>query len=393
MINQIYLTLKEHGFKLILLLVMLISIMSPWHIYIKDVLSIFLLCIVARGCFDKTSVQLLLFSFMYSLFVIFNETVSATELLSYLICPFSFYLLGQRIIKESSSEDDLVTVFILIILASNIILWINNIIDSIHHGIVNVARVIEIDSQREISATLQGLILSIGISGVAYMIISGAILKWKSLIMLCFSLLSLFCTIHLVNRTGMGIFAIAVIVSLFYIFRTKKRYIIISIIFLYFIYLLLIYYGIINEEVFEAYEERSFDQNTGGGRTEIWSVSFMELLNNPLGWKGVEIGFSKGFCHNMWLDIARRTGWIPFVLLSIITIRKILELIELVLHSHKTFVGYFSALVACVLTTCFLEPVIEGVSIYFYFLCFLWGIQSDLYKKNTKINEKNRFFR
>lgn len=390
--KQICLTFKEHGFKLILLLLMLISIMSPWHIYIKDVLSFFLLYIVARGSYDKTSIQLCLFSFTYSLFVFINNSVSITELLSYLICPISFYLLGQKIFRESSSEDDLVTVFILIILASNVILWVNNITDSIQHGIVNVSRVIENDTQRDISATLQGLILSIGISGVAYVIVCGSIFNWKSLMMLCFSLLSLFSTIHLVNRTGMGIFAIAVIVSMLYMFRKKKIYIILSIVIMYVVYLLLNHYEIINEEVFEAYEARSFDQNTGGGRIEIWSVSFIELLNNPLGWTGVEIGFSKGFCHNLWLDIARRAGWIPFILFTIITIRKILELIKLALHSNKPFVGYFTAFITCTLTTCFLEPVIEGVSIYFYLLCFLWGIQSDLYKTNIQINEKNRFF-
>ena len=355
--------------------------MLPSHVYVKDALSLLLLCIVTKGRIDKTSIQLLLFSITYSLIVLLNSPDNITELFSYLICPFSFYLLGKRIVQETTSINDLVTVFILIILATNIVLWVNNIKDSIQYGIVNVARVIESDSQREISATLQGLLLSIGISGIAYTIVSGSIIKWQSFIMLCFSLLSLFCTIHLVNRTGMGIFAIATIIAMFYTFRKNKIYIILSIITLYIIYLLLNYYGIISQEIFEAYESRSFDQNTGGGRTEIWLASLIELVNSPLGWEKVEIGFSKGFCHNLWLDVARRTGWIPFLILSSITLKKCFELFKLISYNHKPIVGYFIALSICVLTTCFLEPVIEGISIYFYFLCFLWGIQSNLSNK------------
>lgn len=391
-VKQIYSTFKEHGLKLILLLIMLASIMSPLHVYIKDVLSIILLCLVAKGPFNKTFLQLLLFSFFYFLFAFLEDSSNLTELFSYLLCPVTFYLLGQRISKESTSEENLMNVFILITIAANIVLWTNSLSDSVQHGVINVGRIIENDSQREISATLQGLLLSIGISGIAYVIVSGSFLKWRSLVMLCFSLLSLFCTIHLVSRTGIGIFVIAIIVAMLYMFRGGKAYVILSITTLYVIYLLLTHYGIINADVFEAYEARAFNQNTAGGRTEIWISSLAELINNPLGWEKIELGYSKGFCHNLWLDVARRTGWIPFIILLFITFKKLFELSKLALHSQKPFVGYFTALMICVLTTCFLEPVIEGVSIYFYFLCFLWGIQSDLSNKNCT-NEKNSLYR
>ena len=383
-IKDLFCTCKRHGIKLLLLFLMLLSIMSSMHVYVKDAFSILLLIMLGVRKFDKTAKLLLCFSLTYSFFIFVKSPTNVTEIFSYLICPTTFYLLGKRIIEESPSEQDMLNVFIILTLGINVVLWVNNVSDSIEYGIVNVARVIENDTQREISATLQGLLLSVGISGIGYTIASGSLFKWRSIVFLIFSLLSLFCTVHLVNRTGMVIFAIAVLVSMFFVFRQKKGYIVLAGLFLYAVYILLSYYGIINEEILDAYEARSFDQDTGGGRTEIWALSLSDLMNNPFGWEGREIGYSKGYCHNLWLDVARRAGWLPFFFLVYITIGKVKDLTKFAYKEKNILAGYMMSLIVCALVSSFMEPVIEGISLYFYFICFLWGIQNDYANKEFK---------
>ncbi|WP_437371995.1 O-antigen ligase family protein [Maribacter litoralis] len=60
--------------------------------------------------------------------------------------------------------------------------------------------------------------------------------------------------------------------------------------------------------------QESNNTSSAGGRTSLWLQSLEKLFEYPFGWQGVGIRYS----HNLWLDVARYSGLIPFILLIIL---------------------------------------------------------------------------
>lgn len=44
-------------------------------------------------------------------------------------------------------------------------------------------------------------------------------------------------------------------------------------------------------------------------------------------------------------------------------------------------VGFIVGLNVCMFLSAFMEPVLEGVSTYFYLMCMMWGIQRTYYER------------
>lgn len=378
-------TIREQGWILIGIVAVLATIMAPWHVYVKDIFCLLLL-IVVYSKHDKTSILIFLFSVFYTFIVLLKGSGNISECIGYVLGPLSFYFFGKRIVDNASSEENIINCFILITIGACAVLWYNNVEDIVNNGLVNLLRVIETDNQREISATLQGMVLSLGIGCLSYTICFEFKQKSKSVIMLFISLLSLSCTIHLLNRTGLIIFSLVLLVSILFVAREKKSFVFLGAILLLASYWAMIEVGILNEDVFAAYEDRNANISSGGGRTEVWLFSINQLVNNPFGWGRIVIDeYSGGYCHNLWLDVARLSGWLPFGILLYITIDKIREQFCLFRLKGDSLAGFIINYALAIQVSSFVEPVIEGVSIYFYLLCLVWGIQTSYYSKRYYI--------
>jgi hypothetical protein len=141
------------------------------------------------------------------------------------------------------------------------------------------------------------------------------------------------------------------------------------------LYFILLKLGIFNNEVFDAYASRNEgDLSTGGGRTERWEYALQQLFLTPFGW-AENSGKTDYFVHNMWLDIAKITGIIPFTLLLSCSISSFKILLRLLRIKRDLVVAVLLALNVCFFCSCFVEPVYGGLHFFLYVM--LWGMQKQ----------------
>ena len=78
----------------------------------------------------------------------------------------------------------------------------------------------------------------------------------------------------------------------------------------------------VNSDLLLYYADRIDDDDASvaqaGGRLERWRVSFEYLIGDGriMGWEFEKVGYA----HNLWLDVARESGIIPFLLLLVFMI-------------------------------------------------------------------------
>lgn len=377
--------ISEQGVMYILFMMMLFTIALPFHVYIKDAFCLCFFFSLFNKYKSSESLLILSFSVVYLIIIIiFNNSTSAFELLSYIVGPITFYFMGRRMVDRSSSSQNTIIAFFLCAIVSCLVIWYNNIIDAIENGIVNTLRLVDIEGRdTTMSATLQGLVVSLGFSGIAVSIFSKRAPIFLVLGILS-SVLSLFCVMHLINRTGIIVFALTLIASVFYYSRGNIKHMLIILLLLLVAYYILDYYSIISTDIIDAYDKRNLNSSaTAGNRTLIWSNALEQIPKYPFGWDDItfNVGDSGGYAHNLWLDVARRTGWIPLILLLIISIRKFYQLFCLVKIKDDYLIGFLLAITTCIFFSVSMEPVIEGVSSIFYILFFIWGIQQQYYEQ------------
>ncbi|WP_147321463.1 MULTISPECIES: O-antigen ligase [unclassified Arenibacter] len=196
--------------------------------------------------------------------------------------------------------------------------------------------------------------------------------------------ISLTCAIRLGSRTQLVIFLFTSIVSVIYIFprQTYKQNI-------YLLILLTVCIGFVLRNV-------SFDLNadwlttfagrmsggvgevtSGGGRTERWIKSFEYLFTHPLGWEAKEFGYS----HNMWLDVLRAGGIIPFILLIIHSIKSFFQIKRTITISKANILlnGQILFYAIAFFLLFMVEPIFDGLFSSFVVFCLYKGIVNKYY--------------
>lgn len=371
-------------------LVLLSSLWSNYSIYVTVLFSgfIFLRNLVLKNI-DTTALGLLSFSIIYSLIYLPNSH-SWTIFISYLLCPTAFYIFGKYAIDKLHNTNNIIKFWCASILLFSIVLYISTLIDIIQIGFINTARSFVVYGSKNsasMSATLYGMTASLGLVGLPYFFVKQN-LKITQYTFLLLSLLSLTTVIHLVNRTGLVVTVICSIIMFFYIFRNKKTTLILTCSLIVIIIVSLIQFDIIDQSIFEAYQNRDTDTgsvDSAGGRTELWSLALNNLFKYPFGWLDTNTAYS----HNLWLDIARVAGIMPFVLFFIISIKTYKILFKLLRTKEKVVTPLFLGLHVCFFLTSFVEPVIEAVPLYFYLYLMLWGMQNKFLAKLKSIKKLN----
>ncbi len=380
LLSEIKNLFSNYGFVILTYLLMLYTISdSDFHVYLKVVVCVLALTLVARYI-DRVAIIILAFSFTYTLIgYVEGSSKSHFESFTYLLGPITFYCIGRHVVNKSNSTDEIATFFLLQTILSSFVLWKTNIIDGLQNGLINISRAVLFDGV-EFTATGQGLIASIGLSCIAYVVAKGKMHGVKSILFFVCFILSLYCVVHLTNRTGLLVIAFTILVTILYVSRGNIKNIIYIIILLIGLYYILVYTGFINEEVFEVYESRNnadfSSAASAGGRIEIWEESILYFAQFPFGWHNVP---NTPYAHNLWLDIARCTGWLPFFLFIIITFKCINTLLKLYRKRGDWFIGFLIGLNGCFLLSSFVEPVVELSSTYFYLIFLIWGIQQQYY--------------
>lgn len=326
---------------------------------------------------DNTGLLILLYTITFIFGLYYNDSIhELSSLLLYSIPPIIFYCFGRFTI-DRLQQDNFILMFIIltIIFFSGYIyiLTISNIVSS--GAMINMTRELSSDGDASIAAaTLVGLNVSLGMIGLPlFLFINKKNKLIRYLGLFCF-VLSIISVVFLINRTGIVVALAVLIVSTVYYSRHCFAKIVLYLGLFFIIYLFLTRWGIISQEVIDAYTERNVGLNSGGDRFWRWGDALGKIFSYPMGWSKTA-GTFNNYVHNMWLDVARSAGIIPFFLLVSLTIRSIKDMFALLKHSGDDIALCFLMLNVSILTTSMVEPVMEGIPLYFYLYLMIMGMQ------------------
>ena len=332
---------------------------------------------------DTTALLLFVFSLLYSAILLMTDQVlSNFILIAYAIAPVAFYRLGRWLLATFRDEEQRQRMLLLIVSLFLLPLFILMVKDIAVVGIINVSRAMtgSISSEEAMSATYYGLLSSIGIGCLP------AIFSNRQKIQLRFayvvvSLLSILVVIHLVNRTGLVIAFVILIISIMYITKMRLNKMI-KVFFLLLVVALLMYQlGIINDDIFVAYQSRennaSFETKDLGGRLQLWTNALNKMFTNPFGWQ------QESYAHNFLLDTARACGWLPFIVLSIATLGWLKYLLKLLKKVNTPFILFIVSINMSMLMSVMVEPVLDCSILYFSIFMLFWGITRGLSTEKT----------
>lgn len=332
--------------------------------------------------FDRTSVYLLLFSISYPLVLCMNTGKFNPHYLLYLIAPITFYVWGQYIVTKINNQKGLLNFILLVLFFFAAQTYIITIEDVKEMGLINPMRAMlrEGDEEAMINATLFGLNVSLGLSGLAiFMALKNKFGSIRGFLFLCVFLLSLLTVIHLVNRTGIVVAVVCTLCSYFFSIRksgTILNAILQSFLIMAIVLFLISIFSKNGFDIIEAYTNRLSTENSSisdyGGRSWRWVDAMGRLFTNPFGWNN-DVEYS--FVHNLWLDVAMFGGIFPFIFIVCATIRSLKQLFQLMKLKNDIIANIIFSLSVCFILSSFVEPVLVGFDLYFYLYCMIWGIQ------------------
>lgn len=353
----------------------LITSLFPQNIYILDLFAIAtFLMLPANKWWNRGTAALLLFSIFYAIMIILGGHMNSVFLtISYLIAPVAFYRFGHYALSVFKEENARFKFLFYAVFAYLVHLFIINYIDISIVGIVNEDRTFLGMGQDKdaLSATLYGLMASVGIGCVATLFASESKVLTR-ILFLVLVVSSMLVVVHLVNRGGLVVFAITLLLSIFVYCWKNKIKLVTTILFFLILALSLFYLDVISNDILMAYNQRhdiqGYETMTAGGRTELWQISIRNLLSNPLGWE------QKSYAHNLFLDLARLGGWIsllPFLAAAIMTLKRMSYILK---FSSSSFSKTLVVLNIALLIASSIEPVIEGSMLYFSLMMMFWGM-------------------
>ena len=235
-------------------------------------------------------------------------------------------------------------------------------------------------SDTHFAATLLGLNAGLGLFGLGYSLKNKkSTISIKNVLFISVSVLSLISVIHLVNRTGVFVFIITT--ALMVLYNAKKQFAKICVIILSVSVAILLLETFLDGylvDIIDAYtkrnEEGGAEVSSGSGRFDRWVDALKYIFLYPLGWCQIA---KTEYCHNLWLDIARACGFIPFLIFIAQTLsqgKKLRKQLKLKKHNDLTLMIYGLSIVF--FCSSMVEPVIEGFPLFFYLYLFLWGLSN-----------------
>lgn len=375
--------------KMVLLIVffaVLLTSLFPQNIYLLVAFSVLVWVLLPlRKWWDSVAITLLLFSIFYAVMVVLSGQVKSGFLtISYLISPVAFYRFGHYLMTEYRMDNERFRLLLFVVFAYLLNVFVLTIVDISVIGIINEDRaLLGTSTDDALAATLYGLMTSVGIGCIGACFAKGQ----KLLVRLFYSILvilSLLTVVHLVNRGGLVVLVMCLGVSLLINYQKSVGKLIFAVIALSIGIYVLLKFGLLNGDVWEAYEVRNEVGGNGvesvGGRTDLWLRSIRNLLRHPMGWQ------QEFYAHNLWIDLARIGGWMSLIPFLVSTFAILYRQMYLVRRRNSQFILALAVLNMAMLLAAFIEPVIEGSMSFFSILILVWGMTAYLYVESSSLN-------
>lgn len=377
---------RKGGHSLFLLALVLFFSSSPKSIYFLILFAVSQIPFLIRCNNVAHIIPMLLFSLTYCLFWAVSGTVSSYAVLfAILICPTMFYLFGEFLGAKLNYTKELPVALLILISSMLFVVFLTTISNIYRVGFVSVDRQLIFEDQANHSnATVWGLLVSpaLGFLAMPFLINKRAnrILPVSYAIL---TILALLTVIHVVNRGGLLIALVAMFISLYVKFHKKNK--IVFILGSVLITLIVVYLVSLEGSVIDAYSAR-MDIESDGERFVRWLYGIKCLFTQPLGWNDVSTGHVY-YMHNLWLDVARVSGIIPFFFLMIPTLVSLKGVFTLYKHSNSGTTIILISLYVTTFLSCFMEPALEAKPVVVFWFIFVWGVISGVLKNNSFWNE------
>ena len=257
------------GGRLLQIMFCIVLFASIWtNISIYTIL-IFSICIVlfvpVLRYIDKIAIFIFLFSISYTLIMLVHDVASWANLISYFICPTLFYCYGQYVVDKANGDaKSLVSFWCISILLFSSVLYISALQDILENGFINVMRKFTIwgAENSSLSATLYGLIASLGLVGLPFFFVDTNSKSITRHIFLALSVLSLITVVHLVNRTGLIVLFVCFVVTTLYYSKGKLSHFLILFFVIGLVVFILSQQQILSKDIIDAYLAYNMDMYT-----------------------------------------------------------------------------------------------------------------------------------
>lgn len=342
---------------------------------------------VLPSFFEFTGILLLLLLFFFFLVATDTHNMDIPTCLCMCFTSIVIYANGYAYSIKKHSFSEIYSLFIIIAIIIALPHVVVTIIDIFQNGLINEGRRLSIlDSEKQLDTTLRVVNMSLSLIGCSYLFW----LKDKAFssrdyvyIFALFSIISLFCSMHYLSRSGLTLFLVPLIISLLW----GKKHFSFSTIFFVAIIVLAIYYFSTSElfSLYEAREKEYSSVSNFGGRDKKWRIAWDFIKHNPLGEK------NELYAHNMWLDFGKDGGIISFILFVLFSLINYLRIIKITTNKNIDKIVRFTITVFSIqiFLTCFTECIHEGARGYLYVYFLICGY-TNRYAKLLSVSNRSR---
>jgi len=380
----------------ILLMILFIVFINPFFYGYRIAMMFFVFMLFKVKYFlsnvDKNALYLFLFSFSYEILAALRLDALNTSLVPMLpniFVPSLLYLIGKYI--SNNYEGDQGRIFFLFFLSTifSIIPLFSILLQIQENGFMEGTRSLYIiwDKNFEISATGLGSYFALNMASIGLINVkkNTKVERRIALGIFILFLLSLVCVLRLGSRTQLVLAIFSLVGSfLLNIWQNSlfKNALFIGSLTALTFYLISNFNE--NADVVKFYADRMDNDEAGigsaGGRTERWIGALESIVSDPFGWELSRFGYA----HNLWLDVARVAGVIPFILLLFFTVSSIKIWIKSlrILRNNLFLRNYVFIYFLCIILLFNVEPIMDGMYLLFLLFCLYVGfLNGIIYQK------------
>lgn len=347
--------------------------------------------------FTENSVICLVFGLFFGFAYRMHEDIPLSSLVMYCLFPFVAYQSGQYMFKRFKSTDSFLVLFAVLTVCMALHAIILCTQDYLETGnIVNVTRTIGFDEDvwdkdaeaEGLGATNMGVLVSIllGTFGIILVRAYSGAESIVKIIAVAGGILGLYVTVHLLNRTGLIIIVLSVMVGFTRppLSAVKVGIGLLTVTIICSLLFLILRNSELLQMAMDGYADRNsvvgYGIGSAGGRTDRWAAALAQIPMTPFGSAKLEFPGETSYAHNMWLDTFIIGGWIPGVLLIVMTVRYLKRFYKVIRYKvlDRFQTTYVLLVGSVMIIQSMVEPILQSNFPYFCLLLFFWAFVNDL---------------
>lgn len=375
--------------KKLLIVLLLCFMFLDWNGYGYYIFYLSFLYFIVRGGqqIDSNFKLLLLFGLSYS-FIDFLNTGSISY--AYNVLPvINFpivYLIGKMIADNNTHDQQISTLWIFAI-AMAFLTMLSTYVSFLEDGFALIGRDLKLigysSGNGEILYSATGLyskLLPLTIFTSFLFLPTSRKIRWLYFVFAC---LAFVCCLRLQSRSAIYVTTVALVIP--FLFGGKGHFAnkIIGVAFIVCLISYVLSHFSEDLMIIDRFQNNNaFDNEGQDSRMDLSMKTLDNLLSYPFG--GLK---TNRYAHNLWIDSARVSGWIPVFFLIAITLKWIKTTIQF--YRHKEIDECYRKFVVVVSICLFMyfntEPILEGAAMLFTFFCLYLGmINKSLKKYNSR---------